>query len=177
MPIYTLKNRQPRFASADWFIAPTASVIGEAIFGDRANVWFNVVIRADNETITIGDRTNVQDGSVLHADPGKPLVLEHDVTIGHKVMLHGCHVSAGSLIGMNAVLLNGSRVGPGSILGAGSLLAENKVIPEGVLALGSPARVVRVLTAEEREGLREVADNYVQRAARYRQELQPFNSP
>jgi carbonic anhydrase/acetyltransferase-like protein (isoleucine patch superfamily) len=177
MPIYTLKDRQPRFESAEWFIAPTASVIGSVTFGHQANVWFNVVIRADNELITIGERTNVQDGSVLHADPGKPLVLEADVTIGHKVMLHGCRVGAGALIGMNAVLLNGAKVGAGSILGAGALLAENKEIPEGVLALGAPARVVRTLTAEEKDGLRMVAENYVSRAARYRAELAPFQTP
>ena len=177
MPIYTLKDRQPRFESAEWFIAPTASVIGSLTLGHQANVWFNVVIRADNELITIGERTNVQDGSVLHADPGKPLVLEADVTIGHKVMLHGCRVGAGSLIGMNAVLLNGARVGAGSILGAGALLAENKEIPEGVLAMGAPARVVRPLSRDERDRLLMIAENYVARAARYREELAPFEAP
>lgn len=177
MPIYSLTNRQPRFLSAECFIAPTASVIGSVQFGAHSSVWFNAVVRADDELITIGDRSNVQDGSVLHADPGKPLVLEANVTIGHKVMLHGCHVGAGCLIGMNAVLLNGARIGAGSIIGANSLVAENKEIPSGVLAIGSPARVVRPLTADEQQGLLKVAEVYVKRSARYRAELAPFPGP
>jgi carbonic anhydrase/acetyltransferase-like protein (isoleucine patch superfamily) len=176
MPIYTLKGREPRFDSADCFIAPTASVVGSVRFGAHSSVWFNVVVRADDELITIGERSNVQDGSVLHADPGRPLVLERNVTIGHKVMLHGCRVAEGSLIGMNAVLLNGARVGSGTIIGAGALVAEDKEIPSGVLAIGSPARVVRELTAEEREGLLKVAEIYVRRSARYRAELTPFQA-
>jgi carbonic anhydrase/acetyltransferase-like protein (isoleucine patch superfamily) len=174
MPIYTLKDRQPLFESAEWYVAPTAAIIGSVTVGHQANVWFNVVVRADNEAISIGRRTNVQDGSVLHADPGKPLVLGENVTIGHKVMLHGCLVGDGALIGMNAVLLNGAKVGAGSIVGAGSLLAENKEIPPGVLALGSPARVIRPLTQDEKDNLAMIAEGYVRRAERYRAELAPF---
>jgi len=174
MPLYSLKDRQPRLPAGDWYIAPTAAVIGSVVLGRQANVWFNVVIRGDNELITIGECTNVQDGSVLHADPGKPLVLGANVTIGHKVMLHGCEVCDGSLIGMNAVLLNGAKVGAGSILGAGSLIAEGREIPPGVLALGTPAKVVRQLTPEEQAGLLRIAQGYVERAARYRSELAPF---
>src|SRR5205085_1475859 len=138
-----LKDRQPRFPAAQWYVAPTAAVIGSVVLGRQSSVWFNVVIRGDNELITVGERTNIQDGSVLHADPGKPLLLGANVTIGHKVMLHGCEVCDASLIGMNAVLLNGAKVGAGSILGAGSLVPEGREIPAGVLALGTPARVVR----------------------------------
>ncbi len=170
MPIYRLHDREPHFADAA-YIAPTAVVIGSVLLGRDASVWFGTVIRADSECITVGERTNIQDGCVLHADPGQPLVLGDEVTIGHKVMLHGCHVGAGSLIGMSSVLLNGSKVGAGSILGAGSLLAEGKEIPEGVLALGAPARVVRKLRPEEQRDVLEIAQHYVARSAQYRSEL------
>jgi carbonic anhydrase/acetyltransferase-like protein (isoleucine patch superfamily) len=174
MPIYSLKDRQPRFPAGEWYVAPTAALIGSVVLGNQSTIWFNVVIRADNELITIGERTNVQDGSVLHADPGRPLVLGANVTIGHKVMLHGCEVGDGSLIGMNAVLLNGSKVGAGSILGAGSLLPEGREIPPGVLALGAPARVIRPLTPEDQAGLLVIAEGYVARGVRYRAELAAF---
>jgi len=171
MPVYTLKDRKPQFGAQHPFIAPTAAIIGSVALGNQASIWFNAVIRADGECITIGERTNIQDGCVLHADPGQPLVLGANVTIGHKVMLHGCFVADGSLVGMSSVLLNGSKVGSGSILGAGTLLAEGKEIPGGVLALGAPARVVRELSAEEQQGLLLIAEGYVQRAAHYRLEL------
>ena len=171
MPIYKLGELQPHFAPGQRFVAPGAAVIGSVKVGRDASIWFNVVIRADNETITIGERSNIQDGSVLHADPGKPLVIGANVTVGHKVMLHGCEVADGSLIGMNAVLLNGSRVGAGSIVGAGALLPEGKEIPSGVLALGAPAKVVRQLTAAEKDELLAIADGYVSRAARYLSQL------
>src|SRR3974390_1039702 len=118
MPIYRIGNRRPRSAASAAYIAPDASVIGSVEFGRDASVWFHTVIRGDSERIVIGERTNIQDGCVLHADPGGPLLLEANVTIGHQVMLHGCRVGAGSMIGMSSILLNGSRVGAGSILGA-----------------------------------------------------------
>ena len=176
MPVYTLKDRKPQFGAEYPFIAPTATIIGSVNFGNQASVWFNAVIRADGENITIGERTNIQDGSVLHADPGQPLVLGANVTIGHKVMLHGCRVEDGSLIGMSSVLLNGSKVGAGSILGAGALLAEGKEIPGGVLALGAPARVVRRLSDEEQQALLLIAEGYVKRAAHYRSELKRLDN-
>ena len=176
MPIYRIGNRKPQFAARAAYIAPDASIIGSVEFGRDASVWFQTVIRGDSERIVIGERTNVQDSCVLHADPGDPLLLGANVTIGHQVMLHGCHVGEGSMIGMSSVLLNGSKVGAGSILGAGSLLAEGKEIPDGVLALGAPARVVRKLSAEEQRSVLEIAQRYVERAAHYRSELVPMEA-
>lgn len=173
MPIYRIRDRKPQFAARAAYLAPDAAIIGSVEFGRDASVWFHTVIRGDSERIVVGDRTNVQDGCVLHADPGDPLVLGANVTIGHQVMLHGCRVGDGSMIGMSSVLLNGSKVGAGSILGAGSLLAEGKEIPEGVLALGAPARVVRKLRPEEQRALLEIAERYVERALQYRSELVP----
>ncbi len=171
MPIYRIGKRIPRSAASAAYIAPDASIIGTVEFGRDASVWFRTVIRGDSERIVIGECTNVQDGCVLHADPGDPLILGANVTIGHQVMLHGCRVGEASMIGMSSILLNGSKVGAGSILGAGSLLAEGKEIPDGVLALGAPARVVRKLTPEEQRSVLEIAEHYVERARQYRSEL------
>ncbi|MSQ69676.1 MAG: gamma carbonic anhydrase family protein [Betaproteobacteria bacterium] len=172
MPIYKLGDRSPVFVSEEWFIAPTAAVIGTVTLGHQASIWFNVVVRSDREIITIGERCNVQDGSVLHADPGFPLRLGRNVTIGHKAMLHGCSIGDGSLIGMNSVLLNGASIGSGCIVGAHSLIPEGKVFPDGVLILGSPGKVVRDLKQEERDFLLGVAEGYVKRAQTYREGLQ-----
>ncbi len=177
MAIYSLGDRRVEFRGSEWFVAPDASVIGSVALEDQANVWFNVVIRGDNEQITIGPRVNVQDGSVLHADPGKPLTLAADVTIGHKVMLHGCTVGAGSLIGMNAVLLNQSVIGKRSIVGAHTLIPEGKTFPDGVLILGSPGKVVRETTPEEHAWMLGIADGYVKRARRFRAELREQDLP
>jgi carbonic anhydrase/acetyltransferase-like protein (isoleucine patch superfamily) len=171
MPIYTLGDRRPTFASEEWFVAPTAAVIGTVALGHQASIWFNVVARSDREIIEIGARCNIQDGSVLHADPGFPLRLAQNVTIGHKVMLHGCSVGEGSLVGMNSVLLNGASIGSGCIVGAHSLIPEGKVFPDGVLILGSPGKVVRELKQEEKDYLLDVADGYVRRAQTYREGL------
>ena len=176
MPIYRIRDRKPQFAAHAAYIAPSAAVIGSVEFGRDASVWFHTVIRGDSERIVIGERTNVQDGCVLHADPGDPIVLGANVTVGHQVMLHGCRVGDGCMIGMSSVLLNGSKVGAGSILGAGSLLAEGKEIPEGVLALGAPARVVRKLRPEEQRSVIEIAERYVERARQYRSELVPVET-
>ncbi len=171
MPIYSLGERRFSHSSDEWFIAPSADIIGAVRLGHQANVWFNCVLRADNEVITIGDRCNVQDGSVFHADRNAPLTLEDNVSIGHKVMLHGCTIGAGTLIGMNAVVLNRARIGAGSIVGAHSLVPEDKVFPDGVMLMGSPAKVVRELRPEEKIRVLGIAQNYVDRAARYRLEL------
>lgn len=168
MTVYRLGNLEPRFVSDDYYVAPTAAVIGSVVLGHQASVWFSAVVRGDNALITIGDRSNIQDGCVLHVDPGQPLVIGPNVTVGHKAMLHGCEICEGSLIGINAVLLNGARVGPSSIVGAGSLVPEGKQIPPGVLALGSPARIVRELTAEQRRNLLALAEVYIEKSARYR---------
>ena len=129
MPIYSLGERKVEFRGREWFVAPTASVIGSVVLGNEANIWFDVVIRGDNELITIGERVNVQDGSVLHADPGFPLTLARGVSVGHKAMLHGCTVGEGSLIGMNSVVMNGAVIGKGSIVGSNALVAEGKTFP------------------------------------------------
>ena len=153
------------------YIAPDATLLGSVILEEDASVWFNVVIRADNDRIHIGTGSNVQDGSVLHVDPGYPLTLGTRVSVGHKVMLHGCTVGDGSLIGINSVVLNGARIGRGCLIGANSLIAEGKEIPDGVLVLGSPGRVVRALSADERANLLRIADGYVERARRFATEL------
>jgi len=171
MALYELNGRKPEIGSDEHYIAPNATIIGSVAIGRQASVWFNAVARGDDEQITIGDRSNVQDGSVLHADPGYPLTLGNDVTIGHMVMLHGCTIGDGTLIGMGAIILNGARIGAGSLVGAGALVPEGKEIPGGVLAIGSPARVVRQLSREESLNLAHIAGIYVLRARRYRDEL------
>ncbi len=171
MSIYSLDKREPVFRSSEFYVAPNATIIGSVTLAHNASVWFNAVIRGDDEVISLGERCNVQDGSILHADPGYPLILGNDVTIGHMVMLHGCVIGNGSLVGMGAIVLNGAKIGNGCILGAGALLPEGKLIPDGVLAIGSPARVVRELSPEESRHLVHIADIYVKRANRYRGEL------
>jgi carbonic anhydrase/acetyltransferase-like protein (isoleucine patch superfamily) len=177
VPIYSLGDRRVEFRGREWFVAPTASVIGSVVLEDRANVWFNVVIRGDNELITIGERVNIQDGSVLHADPGFPLTLARGVSVGHKAMLHGCTVGEGSLIGMNSVVMNGAVIGKGSIVGSNALVAEGKQFPDGVLILGSPGKVIRELKAAEIDGIRAIADGYVERARRFKAELKLQDAP
>jgi carbonic anhydrase/acetyltransferase-like protein (isoleucine patch superfamily) len=171
MPAYSLAGRRPQFEGNDWYLAPTATIIGSVSIGASSSVWPNAVLRGDDENIVIGSRSNVQDGSVLHADPGFPLILESNVTIGHMVMLHGCLVGENSLVGIGSVVLNGAKIGKNSLLGAGALVPEGKTIPEGVLAIGSPARIVRELSLEEIARLAHIAQIYVDRAHRYRREL------
>ena len=174
MPLYSIGERRVVLRGAHHYIAPDASLIGSVTLENEANVWFNVVIRADNDQITIGEQTNVQDGSVLHVDPGYPMTLGRRVTIGHKVMLHGCTVGEGALIGINSVIMNGARIGKGALIGANSLIAEGKQIPDGVLVLGSPGKIVRELKQEEKDFLLKIADGYVERARQYRTGLKPI---
>jgi len=136
-----------------------------------------VVIRAENDVVRIGEASNVQDGSVLHVDPGFPLTLGRSVTIGHKVMLHGCTVGDGSLVGINSVVMNGARIGTGSLIGANTLIAEGKEIPDGVLVLGSPGKIVRELKPGERANLLKIAAGYVERSRRYKTELRAQSLP
>lgn len=173
MPIYSLGERKPALAGPEWYVADTAAVIGSVILGNQSSIWFHVVVRADSEIVTIGERSNVQDGAVLHADPGIPLTLGRNVTVGHKAMLHGCSVGDGSLIGINSVVLNRAVIGAGTIIGAGALIPEGKTVPDGVLVLGSPGKVVRKLTPGEKDHLLSVADSYVRRARQYREQLKP----
>ncbi len=154
----------------DYWIAPNATVIGSVVLENDASIWFNVVVRADNDIITIGENSQVQDGSVLHADPGFPLTLGKNVSIGHMVMLHGCTIGDGSLIGIKSVIMNGAVIGKNCLIGANTLIAEGKSIPEGSLVLGSPGKVVRQLTPEEIARINETADHYVQNFKRYRRD-------
>lgn len=173
MSVYSLGDRRVQVQGTDWYIADNATVIGSVLIEDRASIWFNVVIRGDNDQITIGAGTNVQDSSMLHTDAGIKLSLGRNVSIGHMVMLHGCSVGDGSLIGINSVILNNAVIGKHSLIGAGSLIAEGKTIPDGVLALGSPAKVVRDLSQAEIANLQNIADGYMRRAKIFRQQLQP----
>lgn len=171
MAVYSLGDRKVKVHGMDWYIAENAAVIGSVVIGDFASIWFNVVIRGDSELITVGERSNIQDGSVLHADPGAPLTISRNVSVGHNAMLHGCAVGEGSLIGINSVILNHAAVGKSTIIGANTLIPENKIIPDGVLVLGSPGKVVRELTLEEKDNLLQIAEGYVQRARLFRERL------
>lgn len=172
MSQFRLGNVAPQLPQR-YYLAPGAQLIGHVILGDEATVWFNAVLRGDNEPITIGARSNIQDGSVLHTDPGAPLTVGDGVTVGHKVMLHGCTIGDNSLIGIGAIILNRAVIGKNSLVGAGALVTEGKVFPDGVLLVGAPARVVRELKAEEIEGLRRSADRYVENGWRYALDLAP----
>jgi carbonic anhydrase/acetyltransferase-like protein (isoleucine patch superfamily) len=153
------------------FIAPSAQLIGSVVVEENASVWFQVVVRGDNDVITIGRDSNVQDGAVLHTDTGIRLTLGRGVTVGHKVMLHGCEIGDYCLIGMNAVILNRARIGNYCLVGANALVTEGKQIPDGSVLMGSPAKVVRHVSDAERAVLEGSAAHYVENARRYRQEL------
>lgn len=167
MAIYELDGVVPRISDSVW-VADSAQVMGDVALADDASVWFGAVIRGDVAPIRIGRRSNIQDMSVLHADVGMPLTLGEDVTVGHQVMLHGCTIGDGSLIGIGAVVLNGAKIGKGCLVGAGSLVTEGKEFPDGSMILGSPAKAVRQLTPEQIEGLQLSAQRYVDNARRFR---------
>ena len=169
--IYTLGDRAPEFEGADHFVADSASIIGSVRLKDKASIWFNCVLRGDNDWLVVGERSNIQDGSVLHTDPGIQLVVGDGVTVGHKVMLHGCEIGSNSLIGIGSTVLNGAKIGKNSLVGAHALITENKVFPDGSLILGAPASVVRELTDEELALIRRSADVYVDNAERFSQSL------
>jgi carbonic anhydrase/acetyltransferase-like protein (isoleucine patch superfamily) len=160
----------PRIEASAW-VADSASVIGQVVLEDEASIWYGAVLRGDNDLITIGPRSNVQDGCVLHTDAGIQLTVGAGVTIGHQVMLHGCTIGDGSLIGIQSVLLNGAKIGRHSIVGAGSLVTEGKAFPDGVLIVGSPAKVVRELTPEQIARIATSAAHYVANARRHRSVL------
>ena len=172
MAVYSLGERKVTVHGDEWYIAENAAVIGSVVIANHASIWFNVVIRGDSELITVGERSNIQDGSVLHADSGAPLSIGRNVSVGHNVTLHGCAVGEGSLIGINSVVLNHAVIGKSTIVGANTLVPEGRTIPDGVLVLGSPGKVVRELTLEEKDNLLEIAEGYVQRARIFRERLQ-----
>lgn len=170
MAIYEVEGVAPTIAESAW-VADSAQVMGDVVLADDASVWFGVVIRGDTAPIKVGRGSNIQDHSVLHADVGMPLTVGEGVTVGHKVMLHGCTVGDHSLIGIGAVVLNGAKIGKGCLVGAGSLVTEGKEFPDGSMIIGSPARVVRQLTPEQLEGLRQSALHYVANAQQFRRTL------
>lgn len=171
MPLYTIGDRQPKLVGRNHFIAPDATLVGDITLEAAVSIWFQVVIRAENDRIVIGEGSNVQDGSVLHVDPGFPLTLARNVSIGHKVMLHGCSIGEGSLVGINSVVMNGAKIGKGVLIGANTLIAEGKEIPDGVLVLGSPGKIVRELTADQKSYLAGIARGYVERGTYYNTNL------
>ncbi|MEM7017066.1 MAG: gamma carbonic anhydrase family protein [Pseudomonadota bacterium] len=169
--VYDLGERHIDILGDDYFIAPSATVIGSVVMHNNASIWFNVVIRADNDTITIGENSNVQDGSVLHIDPGFPLTIGKDVTVGHKVMLHGCTIGDNSLVGINSVILNGAKIGKNCLIGANSLIAEGKEIPDNSMVLGSPGKIVRQLDDKAVAGLKMSAHHYVENFKRFKAQM------
>jgi carbonic anhydrase/acetyltransferase-like protein (isoleucine patch superfamily) len=170
MAIYQLDDLTPRLADSAW-VADSAQVMGNVELAADSSVWFGVVMRGDTETIRIGKGSNIQDGSVLHADVGKPLTVGEHVTVGHKVMLHGCTIGDGSLIGIGAVVLNGAKIGKGCLVGAGALVTEGKEFPDGSMILGSPAKAVRELSPEQIHGLLMSALHYIDNARRFQKGL------
>jgi len=170
MALYQLDQHVPQLAGSAW-VADSAQVMGDVVLEEGASVWFGAVLRGDTEQIRVGRGSNVQDGSVLHADSGFPLTLGENVTVGHQVMLHGCTVGDGSLIGIQAIVLNGAKIGKHCLVGAGSLVTEGKEFPDGSLIMGSPAKVVRQLTPAQIAGLHGSAEHYVENAQRYRSGL------
>jgi carbonic anhydrase/acetyltransferase-like protein (isoleucine patch superfamily) len=160
--IYRLGEHAPTIDETA-FVADTATVIGKAVLAKNTSVWYGAVIRGDNEMITVGENSNVQEGAVLHTDPGFPLTIEENVTIGHQAMLHGCTVQAGALIGIQAVVLNGAVIGRNCLVGAGAIVTENKTFPDNSLILGAPAKVVRTLSEDDLARLRRNASVYVER--------------
>ena len=157
----------------DYYIAESAVVIGSVVMHDNASIWWNCVVRADNDVVTLGENSQIQDGCVLHVDPGHPLTLGRNVSVGHMAMLHGCSIGDGTLVGIKSVILNDAKIGKHCLIGANTLIAEGKEIPDGSLVMGSPGRVVRQLRPEEIERIGKIADHYVQRFKLYRRELRP----
>lgn len=172
MPIYSLDGVTPELNEASSWVAPDASLIGKVTLGAEVGIWFGAVLRGDNELITIGDRSNVQEHTVVHTDPGFPATVGQGCTIGHRAILHGCTIGDNSLVGMGAVVLNGAIIGKNCLVGAGALVTEGKIFPDGSLIIGSPARVVRQLDEVAIEGLRGSADRYVRNAHRFRAGLE-----
>lgn len=172
MTLYRLDHSVAVPESGRYWVAPNATVLGHVRLGEDASVWFNAVVRGDNELIDIEERVNIQDGCVLHTDPGFPLTLEADCTVGHMVMLHGCKVGRGSLVGIGSIVMNGVEIGESCLIGANTLIPEGKVIPPRSMVLGSPGRVVRELSDEQVDAIAATAGRYVANWRRYAEKLQ-----
>ncbi len=170
MPHYSIGEFRPQIGPGAW-TAPSADLIGDVRLGVRASIWFGAVIRADNTPILIGEESNIQDGAIGHSDAGFPLTVGARVTVGHQAILHGCTIADDCLVGMGARILNGAVLEPECLVGAGALITEGKSFPAGSLIVGSPARVIRQLSAEEKQALRLSAAHYAEKAARYAAEL------
>ena len=170
MGVYSLGDHTPRIHASAW-IAKSAKVIGRVEMAEGSSVWFGAVVRGDVEDIRIGRNTNIQDNSVLHADTGIPLTIGDNVTVGHLVMLHGCTIGDGALIGIRAVVLNGAKIGRNCVVGAGSVVTEDKIFPDGTLILGTPAKVVRELSPEQIAQMQHGAKHYLANAQRFRAQL------
>ncbi len=168
---YKIGDKSPELVGDSQFVANNASVIGTVRLMEESSVWFNVVIRGDNDWITIGPQSNIQDGSVLHTDSGIPLTVGRGVTVGHKVMLHGCEIGDYSLIGINAVVLNGAKIGKHCLIGANTLIPEGMEVPDGSMVVGSPGKIKRELTDNQKKMLEMSAAHYVQNAAKYSSSL------
>lgn len=175
MNVYALGDKQPQLPpQGEYWIAPNATVIGDVILHPGASVWFGTVIRGDNDPITIGADSNIQDGSVLHSDPGEPLIIGRGVTVGHMAMLHSCEIGDNCLIGIGAVVLGRAKIGNNCLIGANALITEGKVIPDNSLVVGAPGRVIRQLGETEAQFLKASADHYVANWKRYARDLQPI---
>ncbi|PLW68070.1 gamma carbonic anhydrase family protein [Pseudohalioglobus lutimaris] len=168
---YSLGEKQVQLRGEGQFIAPNAAVIGDVTLHENASVWFSCVLRGDADSIEVGAGSNIQDGTVVHADPGFPAVIGKNVTVGHNAMIHGCHIGDGTLVGINAVVLNGARIGRGCLIGANALVTEGMEVPDGSMVLGSPAKVVKQLSEEVQLLLQHNADHYIGNAQRFSKEL------
>ncbi|MDR3510465.1 MAG: gamma carbonic anhydrase family protein [Caulobacteraceae bacterium] len=172
MNVYDLGAAAPSLPEdGEYWIAPNAVVLGNVVLKKNASIWFGAVLRGDNDPIVVGENSNIQDGSVLHTDSGIPLTIGADVTVGHKVMLHGCTIGDNSLIGIGSIILNGARIGRNCLIGAGSLITENKVIPDNSMVVGSPGRVIREVSEQQAMALTASAAHYVANWKRYREGL------
>ncbi|MEN3973512.1 gamma carbonic anhydrase family protein [Emcibacter sp. SYSU 3D8] len=173
MPLYAIGDHQPTLESDDIWVAPSADVMGRVVLKKGASVWFNATIRGDDNVITIGEDSNVQDGAVLHADPGFPCTIGRNVTIGHQAMVHGCTIGDNTLIGIGSVILDGAKIGSNVLIGANTLIGNNKEIPDGVLVLGAPGRIVRELTEADIRQLEKSGQGYAAKGRMYREKLKP----
>jgi carbonic anhydrase/acetyltransferase-like protein (isoleucine patch superfamily) len=173
--LYALDGIEPEIDPTAW-IAPTAVVLGRCRMAARSSLWFGAVVRGDNELITLGEGSNVQENCVLHTDPGYPLTIGPEVTVGHLAMLHGCEIGEGSLVGIGATILNGVRIGKRCLIGAHALIPEGREIPDDSLVMGSPGKIVRAVTDEQAARVRAGTQNYIERAQTYRERLRPLRA-
>lgn len=173
MTIFSLRDDQPQMPDGFCWVADSAALIGKIIMGEDTSVWFGAVLRGDNEAISVGAGTNIQEQVAMHTDMGFPLIIGRDCTIGHKAMLHGCTIGDNSLVGMSATILNGAVIGKNCLIGAGALVTEGKHIPDNSLVVGTPAKAIRELNVAQIEGLTKSAQHYVEQAKRFAADLKP----